>query len=517
MRSLSFAIAICAIALCARTSFAQDQDAPVAPTQSGPVRGFVNGGVEGFLGIPYAAPPVGDLRWRPPQPVQSWTDVRDAMKFGAYCAAAKSTNGPRSESEDCLFINVWRPAKTARDARLPVYAFIHGGGFINGSSNQADMTDIVEQTGVIGVSFNYRLGPLGFFSHPAITQDSGDFGLMDQQAALRWVHENIAGFGGDPARVTLGGESAGGYSVCAHLTAPGSAGLFAQAMMQSGSCISIPLAEAQKRAGEIAEQVGCKGPDAASCLRAVPAGKLIDVPYPGVAALPTDGTSVLPAAPRKAVAKGDFQRVAIVIGSNRDEGRTFRQGDIGWKESDYTKWVNETFGAKADKILAEYPWPKDADAYTGPYLSGAIFTDDGVAVGIGGCPNFELTQDLSKYAPVYAYEFGHRNGPGLTREHGAYVWGAGHAAELAYLFPSFNNGEPITPLFNAGEQTLASNMKSYWGAFVKQGVPADKDGVAWPLFNGAGQALSLQDGDRSYVLSPEMFYREHDCKLWDAN
>ncbi len=194
------------------------------------------------------------------------------------------------------------------------------------------MTEIVEKTGVVGVSFNYRLGALGFFSHPAITPDSGDFGLMDQQAALRWVHANIAGFGGDPARVTIGGESAGGYSVCAHLTAPGSAGLFAQAMMESGSCISIPLAEAQKRAAQIAEQVGCKGPDAASCLRAVPAGKLIDVPYPGVAALPTDGTSLLPTAPRKAVAAGNFQRVAIVIGSNRDEGRTFRQGDIGWKE-----------------------------------------------------------------------------------------------------------------------------------------------------------------------------------------
>ena len=147
----------------AQTSLAQDQDAPVAPTQSGPVRGFVNGGVEGFLGIPYAAPPVGDQRWRPPQPVQSWTDVRDAMKFGAYCAAAKSTNGPRSEAEDCLFINVWRPAKTARDARLPVYVFIHGGGFINGSSNQADMTDIVEKTGVDRGQFQLPARPARLF------------------------------------------------------------------------------------------------------------------------------------------------------------------------------------------------------------------------------------------------------------------------------------------------------------------------------------------------------------------
>ena len=183
------------------------------------------------------------------------------------------------------------------------------------------MTEIVEKTGVVGVSFNYRLGPLGFLSHPDVAKDSGDFGLMDQQAALRWVHENITAFGGDPTRVTIGGESAGGYSVCAHLAAPGSAGLFAQAMMQSGSCISIPVAAAQKNAAEIADAVGCKGPNAADCLRAVPAGKLIDVPYPGVAALPIDGTSLLPVAPRKAVANGSFARVAIVIVANRDEGK----------------------------------------------------------------------------------------------------------------------------------------------------------------------------------------------------
>ena len=517
MRSFSFAIATCVIAFNGQAALAQDQVQPEVQTQSGPVRGMSNGGVEGFLGIPYAAAPVGDQRWRPPQPVQSWTQPRDASKFGAYCAAAKSTNGPRSESEDCLFINVWRPAKTAADAKLPVYVFIHGGGFINGSSNQADATEIVESAGILGVSFNYRLGALGFFAHPAITQESGDFGLMDQQAALRWVRDNIAAFGGDPARVTLGGESAGGYSVCAHLVAPGSAGLFSQAMMQSGSCISVPLVVGQKSAAEIADKVGCTGPDAAACLRAAPAGKLIDVPYPGGAALPIDGAGILPIAPSKAVAEGDFQHVAIVIGANRDEGRTFRQTDIGWQESDYDKWVHQTFGDKADKVLADYPWPKNADAYTGAYLSGAIFTDAGLAVGIGGCTNFELTQAFAKYAPVYAYEFGNRTGPGLTREHGAYQWGAGHAAELAYLFPSFNNGEPITPLFNEGERALASSMKSYWGAFVRQGVPADKNGPAWPLFNGAQQVLSLQPGEGSFVLSPEMIKREHDCGLWDAH
>jgi para-nitrobenzyl esterase len=520
VRALFLAVTACAIGLAGEAGLAQDRGALVVRTQSGPVRGVRNGAVDAFLGIPYSAPPVGDKRWRPPQPAESWNDIREANAFGAYCAATKSTNGPRSEAEDCLFINVWRPSDVSADAKLPVYVFIHGGGFINGSSNQADMTEIVEKTGVVGVSFNYRLGALGFFSHPDVVKDSGDFGLMDQQAALRWVHENIAVFGGDPTRVTLGGESAGGYSVCAHLAAPDSAGLFAQAMMQSGSCISIPLAQAQRNAREISDAVGCKGPDAAECLRSVPVGKLIEVPYPpygGAVTFPTDGTSLLPVAPRKAVADGSFSRVAIVIGSNRDEGRTFQQGSIGWQESNYAKWVNERFGEKANKILAQYPWPKDADEYTGAYLAGAIITDSGQDAGIGGCANLKLTQDFAKYSPIYAYEFGHRAGPGLTREHGAYEWGAGHAAELAYLFPSFNNGEPITPLFNAGERVLAESMKGYWGAFVRQGVPSDKTDSAWPIFNTAGLLKSLHANDRSFVLSTEQFKREHDCKFWDEN
>jgi para-nitrobenzyl esterase len=510
-------LATCVVGLFGAAALAQDQDAPQVQTASGPIRGFSKDGVDGFLGIPYAAPPVGDKRWRPPAPAVNWSDVRDAKEFGARCAADKSTNGARSESEDCLFINVWRPAKAAADAKLPVYVFIHGGGFINGSSNQAGMAEIVEQTGVIGVSFNYRLGPLGFFSHPAITRDSGDFGLMDQQAALRWVRDNIAAFGGDPARVTLGGESAGGYSVCAHLTAPASAGLFAQAMMQSGSCVSIPLAQAQKNAAEIADKVGCKGSQAEACLRAVPVGKLIDLPYPGVAARPTDGTSLLPVAPAKAVAQGAFQHVAIVIGSNRDEGRTFLQGSIGWKESDYDKWVGQSFGAKAPKVLAEYPWPKDANEYTGAYLAGAVATDSGFISGIGGCAELKLTQELAKYAPVYGFQFGNRTGPGLTRQHGAYQWGAGHAAELAYLFPNFDNGEPITPLFNEGERALATSMKAYWGAFASQGVPSDKNGPAWPLFNAGGQILSLQPAEGSFAMSTEMFERNHNCKFWASN
>ena len=145
MRTLCLAVTACAIGLAGENALAQDRGGPVVRTQSGPVRGVHNGAVDAFLGIPYGAPPVGDKRWRPPQPAESWNDIREAKAFGAYCAATKSTNGPRSEAEDCLFINVWRPSDVSADARLPVYVFIHGGGFINGSSNQADMTEIVEK------------------------------------------------------------------------------------------------------------------------------------------------------------------------------------------------------------------------------------------------------------------------------------------------------------------------------------------------------------------------------------
>ena len=192
----------------------QPGEPPVVETGSGAVRGVSAGGVDSFLGIPYAAPPVGDLRWSPPQPAAPWDGVRAAEAYGNRCPATESPNGPRSETEDCLFVNVQRPAGSTPEDRLPVYVFIHGGGLVNGSSNQADMAEIVSLTGIVGVSMNYRLGALGFLGHPQLTArqgESGNFGLMDQQEALRWVQQHIASFGGDPARVTIGGESAGGW------------------------------------------------------------------------------------------------------------------------------------------------------------------------------------------------------------------------------------------------------------------------------------------------------------------
>jgi carboxylesterase type B len=511
-------LALSLLPMQAQAESSHESSSPVVRTDKGAVRGVRAGGVDSFLGIPYAAPPTGTLRWRPPQPAAPWSGVRLADQYGNRCPAAASTNGPRSETEDCLFVNVQRPAEREGDDRVPVYVFIHGGGLSNGSSNQADMAPIVRLTGVVGVTINYRLGVLGFLGLPGLTAESGEsgnYGLMDQEAALRWVQRNIAAFGGDPERVTVGGESAGGWSVCVHLSAPGSRGLMARAMMQSGSCPSQTVTQAYATGASFAGQAGCgASADPVACLRATPVGQLIDVPYPGGVPLPVRGTPFLPLDPHVAVATGQFARVPIVIGANRDEGRTFSQGNIGWTEAQYVSWVQQTFGTNASAVLAHYPWPATSDKFTAAYLTGAIITDSGLIFGIGGCPNRLLTQDFARYTRTFAYEFDHRTGPGLTPIPG-YVWGAGHAAELAYLFPSFNNGTPIAPTFNAAERELAREMKKYWGAFVLRGNPRVEGQSPWPSYNTRRQVLSLRADHNSTLISDMELSAEHQCSFWD--
>ncbi|WP_448619452.1 carboxylesterase/lipase family protein [Geodermatophilus sp. URMC 65] len=489
---------------------------PVVHTRSGAVSGVQADGVDGYLGIPYAAPPVGELRWSPPQPPARWDGVRAADAYGNRCPATESTNGPRSETEDCLFVNVQRPAGTTPEDRLPVYVFIHGGGLVNGSSNQADMAAMVAATGTVGVTMNYRLGVLGFLGHPQLTArqgESGNYGLMDQQAALRWVQDNIAAFGGDPARVTIGGESAGGWSVCSHLVAPGSRDLFAGAMIQSGSCPSRSQDAADSAGQVVAQAVGCTPfAGAVACLRGKPVGELIDAPTPLVP--PVAGTPFLPSDPRAAIATGDFADVPVVVGATRDEGRTFMAGSIGWTREQYETWVRDAFVEEADAVLSRYPWPADADEFTPAYLSGAILTDAGLGFGIGGCPNRALTRDLAAHVPTWAYEFAARTGPGLQPIPG-YEWGAGHAAELAYLFPSFDNGVPIAPTFDAGEQQLAAEMKQYWGAFVRQGDPGVPGQAAWPSYDAEQVVLSLQPAGRSAAVPDAAVAEEHQCAFWD--
>lgn len=499
------------------TAASAAQSSLIVKTTGGLVEGARSGGVDSFLGIPYAAPPVGSLRWQPTQPVRAWSGVRMATHYGNRCAALPSTNGPRSDHENCLFINVQRPSGTTAGIHLPVYVFIHGGGLVNGSSTQMNGLQLVQQTNAIVVTFNYRLGVFGFLGLPALehTKGNGNFGFLDQQAALRWVRNNITAFGGDPAQVTVGGESAGGWSVCGHLTAPGSRGLFARAMLQSGSCYSRTLAATESNSLSYAAAAGCSSStNVLACLRRTPEPKLLDA---STAFSPTftSGTSVFPVAPLQAVTSGRFQRVPIVNGSNRDEGRTFAAGFIGQGKAAYVAFVNSTFGSNAKAVLAHYPWPAHPTKFTAAYLAGAVFTDSGILTGIGGCGALRLDQTLANYTEVFAYEFDARHGPGLRPIPG-YVWGAGHAAELAYLWPSFNNGTPIAATFNGAERELARDMKHYWGGFVFHGRPSYEGLPNWARFDLTGRIMSLRPGGHSTLITTSAFRNEHMCSFWDS-
>jgi len=499
----------------ASASAANGNRGPVVRTEAGALRGTQDARVDSFLGVPYARPPVGALRWQAPGPVQRWSGVRDATEFGNRCPAAASTNGPRSETEDCLYLNVFRPTGTRPGQRLPVYFWIHGGGLVNGSSNQHDGSLIVRLEHVVVVSINYRLGVFGFLAHPALTAEagqSGNYGLLDQQAAMQWVRRNIGAFGGNPRDVTIGGESAGGFSVCAHLSAPGSRGLFDGAIIQSGSCPSQTTAQGETAGTSIATAHGCTdSATAVACLRARSPGQLIDGPQ---YASFVHGGPVLPESPDAAVRAGRFVRVPMIIGSTRDEGRTFLRGNIGMTEAQYVAFVRAAFGAQADAILARYPWPANADQFTPAYLTAAIFTDSGRIAGLGGCPTLRFIRDVAAYTRVFGYRFDHRTGPGLTPEPVGYEWGAGHAAELAYHWPSFDNGTPIAPTFDAAERRLAVDMVHYWGAFVRTAQPRAPFAAPWPSYNRAATIQSLRAGGRSVPVPVNVMGTEHNCDLW---
>ena len=303
-------------------------------TGDGAVRGTATGTVDEFLGIPYAAPPTGNLRWRPPQPPAHWWGVRDATQFAPSCPQPPSPFAPPGPfSEDCLYLNVYTPGRDAGhrllrgggEDGLPVLVWIHGGGLTEDAGRNYDGS-MLAADGTVVVTINYRLGALGFLAHPALASrpggPAGNYGLMDQQAALRWVRDNIRHFGGDPHNVTIAGESAGGLSVLAQMVSPGSRGLFQKAIIQSGSFAlnQRPLADAEAAGEAFAAQAGC--PDqTAACLRQLPVSDLVNpdfVEIPGV----VDG-KVLTEPIGAALAAGQFARVPVLNGTNHDEERIF--------------------------------------------------------------------------------------------------------------------------------------------------------------------------------------------------
>ncbi|WP_370332524.1 carboxylesterase/lipase family protein [Mycolicibacterium hippocampi] len=516
---------LAAAALAAGCARERDEPAPTSAdpalvqTAAGTVRGVVGADHRLFAGIPYAAPPVGELRWQLPQPAQKWDGVRDSTAFGPRCL--QDLDGGvelgRQTDEDCLNLHVWTPAADQDPAPpRPVMVWIHGGAFVNGSGSVYDAQRLVARGDIVVVTINYRLGTLGFLAHPALGPAGavGNYGLADQQAALRWVRDNIAQFGGDPGKVTVAGESAGGMSVCDHLVAPGSAGLFDAAIIQSGPCqAQLALPEAERISIDYARDVGCADPAlAAGCLRALPTDKLREpVRYfrIGEDALsgPVTGSALLPTDPMTAFAEGKAARVPVAIGTNRDEFTLFMALEYLRGEellpAEYPDVLTATFGPNAAAVAQRYP----LERYGGsaPLAYSAAVTD-----GEFACVDERIGEDLAQHGPVYAYEFNDPQAPAPEPFRTLpFPVGASHSLELRYLF----DVDGVAAL-DPAQRALADQMIDYWSAFVRTGAPNPAGSPEWPALGGGpgpGPRLSLAPED---VRVFDDFGQIHQCPFW---
>ncbi|WP_285558905.1 carboxylesterase/lipase family protein [Actinoplanes regularis] len=509
------ALAVCATVIAPPATASAAADPSIVTTETGTVQGVVAADRRTFSGIPYAAPPIGALRWKPPQPAPAWAGIRDAGEPGAPCA---QPNVP-SSSEDCLYLNVTTPP-VSKGTRLPVLVWIHGGSLTTGAGSYYPATRLLAAGPILLVTVNYRLGALGFLAHPALddgTAKSGAYGFADQTAALRWVRRNIAAFGGDPGNVTLAGESAGGGSTCAQLVSPAAAGLFQRAIIQSAPCVNAtalpwwrPLAQSESLGLRAAATFGCAdAPTAAACLRKVPVATLLAAATPSsqIAFPPGIGGDVLPEDPGVAVSSGRFNRVPVIHGGTRDEHRLFvalQELSSGRPMSadDYTTMLRTTFGTDSGAILARYPLSR----FGSPSLAAAtVLTDAGWS-----CPALRTEQAFAKWVPTFAYEFADANAPVFAgTESVSFPQAAYHAAELQYLFAG-----PVFPDVLSPQQTrLSQQMVRYWVRFTTTGTLAGAGSPAWPRFSpGSTQVLSLAPGAGG--IQGADLSAEHNCAFW---
>jgi para-nitrobenzyl esterase len=410
-----------------------------------------------------------------------------------------------SAAEDCLYLNVYAPARRAH--HNPVMVWFHGGSLTTGSGDLYDPTDLVGD-GVVVVTINYRLGALGFLAHPALADapggPSGNYGLMDQQAALRWVSRNIARFGGNPGNVTIFGESAGGLSVLSQLVSPGARGLVDRAVVMSGAyALTRPsLADAEAAGQTFAAAAGCADQSAA-CLRGLPVTTLLANQSDGY--VPNLDGRVLHRSVGTALDTGQFSRVPIVNGTTLDEWRLFvaasELAGFPVTADNYVAMIARTLGVPAEvaaAIAEEYP----LSAYPSPPVAmGAVGTD-----AIFACPALTVSNRASRYVPTFGYEFGDRNAPMLLPPT-SFPHGAAHGYELRYLF-DLPVGDPLSPQ----QEQLADSMRGYWAGFAARGVPRTPGAPTWPRFTTATQELLSLVPPRPQVETD--FAAVHHCAFW---
>ena len=463
----------------------------------GRVTGVAVNGIVSFKGIPFAAPPVGELRWKPPQPVQPWTGVKQANAYGPSCMQdpnfVKIFGAPPAISEDCLYLNIWTPAKTPGD-KLPVMVWIYGGGFVGGMTSipAYDGTRLAEK-GVVLVSVAYRLGVFGFLADPELSRESskgvsGNYGLEDQIAGLKWVKANIARFGGDPSRVTIFGESAGGMSVSMLTVSPAAKGLFQRAISESGG--SLGPARFGNEGGEtvpplkVAEASGQKflgklGANDIQAARALSAEKIQTALGPGLQGgfWPVYDGYILPRDAYELYQARRFNDTPVLVGTNSDEGALFVRGGV--TPAAFEAEIRAGYGKEADAVLAAYPHATGAEAAK----SGKdIFRDATFAWHTWA---WALLQSEKGRGKAYVYYFDHRTPQSPN--------GATHGAEIGYVFRNLG-GPGGGPSSVAGtprpdDVAMSDLMSSYWTNFAKNGDPNGSGLPEWPAFSAAREQV----------------------------
>jgi para-nitrobenzyl esterase len=506
------------LALCSWLAACGTDDKP-DPTRVKLADGEIQGSLKGtslqFLGIPYAKPPVGDLRWKAPQKPDPWTNVRDATQFGKRCAQLMDATlqNAASNDEDCLYLNVWTPSPAPK-APLPVMIWIHGGGNVNGSASEPvpfvntgvfyTGEFLAEGHGVVVVSLNYRLGIFGFFAHPDLAAEgsSGNQGLLDQQMAFHWVHDNIAKFGGDPGNVTIFGESAGSFDVCMHMAAPSNAGLFHRAISESGGCTTVQptRAQAEAAATAFAADAGCPGAGALACLRGKAAADLMASPdvAAGKGFSPDVDTQFLPDQPRTLYDMGKIAKVSYLLGSNTDEGTLFLPAKLPMTDQDYMDDLTAMFGASASAVAAMYQPANFQNSALNPQTAAlARVIGDSRLV----CTTFDTAvRTAAAGASVYMYNFDVPVPAAISA-----TLGATHGSELTSVF-----GTSPTFAADPGAKAVSDLMQRYWTNFARTGNPNAGADLAWPAFTKS------QNTRINFALQPSIVtnFRAAECAFW---
>jgi len=474
-------------------SISQASAAPVH-TDAGLLEGTRDGDLAVYKGVPFAAPPVGELRWRDPQPVAAWKGVRAADKFSPVCMQSGSSvpgQPVEPDSEDCLYLNIWTPAA---GAKLPVMLWIPGGGFTQESASiPLYWGDTLARKGVIVVTINYRVGAFGFFAHPELTKESahrtsGNYGLLDQIAALQWIQRNIAAFGGDPSRVTIWGQSAGSMSVNLLMASPLAHGLFQRAIGESGGFFIPPAASPVKDTFYLPgnEKLGLKmgtalAANSIEALRQVPADKILKAAN-GAANHPIIDGYVLAKEPYDIFAAARQNDVPILIGSNADEGKPMIQG-VTVKAASYAADIRPMFGPLPDDFLDVYPHATDAEA-----REARADVERDVRFG-WDVWSWARMQSKTGVGKVFYYYFAHV--PPYPAGSAFAGWGAGHWSELRYTFGHLDQ-EPFA--WTDADRHLADAMTTYWTNFAKTGDPNGGGLPEWPVFTNTDPQVLHFDG-----------------------